>query len=533
MKLSDLIGAGLTFVSGPDPEGVAIGRLRFRAQDVGPGDLFAALPGTRADGHDFIDAAVRQGAAAVMIRADRAADIPRPARAALLTAPDTRKALARIAARFHGHPSRDLCLIGITGTNGKTTVAYLVDRILSAAGLRTGMVGTIQYRYGDIAVDAPMTTPEAPDLQRMLAEMRDAGVTHVIMEASSHALSPAMARLEGCRFDVGVFTNLSQDHLDYHRDMETYWDCKKRLFTDFLNGGRPGTAVINRDDPRGRTLAGELGGPVIAVGSGPDCAVGAEVRRNDLTGIAARIRTPAGSFDCRSALSGAHNVENLLCAAGVGAALGIPLAAMAAGIESAAAVPGRLERVPTGPDERRTVFVDYAHTPDALKNVLTALRPLTRGRLIAVFGCGGDRDRDKRPKMGRIAASLSDLAVVTSDNPRSEPPLAIIEEILPGVREGVGGRRTADRRQRTEDRGQRTDDRGRRTDDGMQGNDFVVEPDRRKAIHMAIEAARPGDVALIAGKGHETYQILGDRTIDFDDKQVALEALSTPERKAG
>jgi len=513
MKLSDLMGADLTFVSGPDPDTVAIGRLRFRAQDVGPGDLFAALPGTRADGHDFIDAALRQGAAAVVIRADRAGDIPRPPRAALLTAPDTRKALARIAARFHGHPSRDLCLIGITGTNGKTTVAYLVDRILSAAGLRTGVVGTIQYRYGDIAVDAPMTTPEAPDLQRMLAEMRDAGVTHVIMEASSHALSPAMARLDGCRFDVGVFTNLSQDHLDYHRDMETYWDCKKRLFTDHLKtGDRPGAAVINLDDPRGRILAGELGGPVIAVGAGPDCAVGAEVRRNDLTGIAARIRTPAGSFDCRSALSGAHNVENLLCAVGVGAALGIPPAAMAAGIESVTAVPGRLERVPAGPDERRTVFVDYAHTPDALKNVLTALRSLTRGRLIAVFGCGGDRDRDKRPKMGRIAASLSDLAVVTSDNPRSEPPLAIIEEILPGVREGVGGRRTADGGQRT---------------------DVVVEPDRRKAIHLAIEAARPGDVVLIAGKGHETYQILGDRTIDFDDKQVALEALSTPERKAG
>jgi UDP-N-acetylmuramyl-tripeptide synthetase len=451
---------------------------------------------------------------------------------ALLTAPDTRTALARIAARFHGHPADDLLLIGITGTNGKTTVTYLVDRILSAAGFRVGVIGTIHYRYGDTVTDAPMTTPEAPDLQRILAEMREAGITHVVMEASSHALDPATARLHGCRFDVGVFTNLSQDHLDFHHDMETYWGCKKRLFTHHLtDGDRPGFAVINLDDPRGRSLAAELDGPVVTTGNGPDCAVTARVRRTDVTGITARFQTPAGAFDCRSPLSGDHNLENLLSAVGAGTALSLPPAAMAAGIESVAAVPGRLERVISDPHDPRTVFVDYAHTPDALKNVLTALRPLTRGRLICVFGCGGDRDRDKRPKMGRIAATLSDLAVVTSDNPRSEPPLSIIEEILPGV--GMGGeRRAEDRGQRTENGKRKTEARGEETVEGGRRG-FLVESDRRKAIHLAVTEARDGDVVLIAGKGHETYQILGDRTIDFDDRQVALEALSAPERKAG
>ncbi len=524
MTLRELLTPDVTPIAGPAPESVSVRGIRYRSQDVGPGDLFVAIPGTRADGHQFIDMAVRQGAAAVVVRADRAGGpittVPSPG-LAVLTAPDTRRALARLAARFYGHPSRDLCLIGITGTNGKTTVTYLVDNILSAAGLRTGVIGTIHYRYGDITLDAPMTTPEAPDLQRMLADMRDAGVTHVVMEASSHALAPDLARLDGCRFDVAVFTNLSQDHLDYHRDMATYWACKQRLFTDHLAGGdRPGTAVINTDDPNGRDLAAALTGPVVTVGGNPGCTVTADVFRNDRTGITARMRTPAGAVDCRSTLSGDHNVENLLCAVGVGTALSIPLTAMAAGIESVTAVPGRLERVPAEAGDDRTVFVDYAHTPDALENVLTALRPLTRGRLITVFGCGGDRDRDKRPKMGRIAATLSDLAGVTSDNPRSEPPLAIIEESLPGVEEALGG-------------GQRTADSGQWTDDSGQKTGVVVAPDRREAIQLAIAEARPGDVVLIAGKGHETYQILGDRTIDFDDKSVALAALSPSRRKAG
>jgi UDP-N-acetylmuramyl tripeptide synthase len=270
---------------------------------------------------------------------------------------------------------------------------------------------------------------------------------------------------------------------------------------------------------------------VVTTGNGPDCAVTARVRRTDVTGITARFQTPAGAFDCRSPLSGDHNLENLLSAVGVGTALSLPPAAMAAGIESVAAVPGRLERVISDPHDPRTIFVDYAHTPDALKNVLTALRPLTRGRLICVFGCGGDRDRDKRPKMGRIAATLSDLAVVTSDNPRSEPPLSIIGEILPGVGMG-GGRRAEDRGQRTGDGKRKTEAQGEGTEEGGRRG-FLVESDRRKAIHLAVTEARDGDVVLIAGKGHETYQILGDRTIDFDDRQVALEALSAPERKAG
>lgn len=492
-------------IAGPEPDALSISGIRYRSQDVEPGDLFVAVPGIRADGHDFIQTAMEQGAAAVVIREDRAGEVFKPTDTAIVTAPDTRKALANIAARFYGHPSRDMRLIGITGTNGKTTVSYLVDRMLSAAGHRSGVLGTIHYRYGDIFLDASMTTPEAPDLQRMLADMRDAGITHVVMEASSHALAPAMARLDGCRFDVAVFTNLSQDHLDFHRDMETYWGCKKRLFTEYLTGTpRPGTAVINTNDPRGRSLASELAGPVVATGNSPNADVTARVHRNDVAGITARIETPDGGFDCRSSLSGAHNVENLLSAIGVGTALSLSLAAIKAGIESVAAVPGRLEKVIAGPGDDRSVFVDYAHTPDALKNVLTSLRPLTRGRVICVFGCGGDRDRDKRSKMGRIAASLSDLAVVTSDNPRSEPPLSIIEDILPGVRDALGER-----------------------------NEFLVEPDRRRAIHLAIAEARPGDVVLIAGKGHETYQILGDRTIDFDDRKVALEALSFCERKTG
>ena len=498
MRLSDLISTPPT--PGPDPE---IRSIHTRAQEVQPGGLFVAIPGFTADGHDFIGDALSAGAAALVVEKPPAGGVDAP----VVVVPDTRREIARIAARFHGHPAEELFLIGITGTNGKTTVTFLVDRMLQAAGRPAGVIGTVSYRYGGTQTAASMTTPEAPELQRILREMADAGVSHVALEASSHAI--ALHRLESCPLDVAVFTNLSQDHLDFHGDMDAYWEVKQRLFTRHLKEGpSPGRAVINVDDARGRVLAGRLNPPPITVGTDGDPAVRATLTRSGLTGMAGTITTPAGPFSFQTALIGAHNIENILCAVGVGISAGLSLEAIASGIEAAGAVPGRLERVPD-PDGR-FVFVDYAHTPHALENVLAALRPLTPGRIICVFGCGGDRDRDKRPKMGRIVARGADLAVVTSDNPRSEVPEAIIAEILPGVTaEGAGGLALT-----PED-----------LLDGRWERGYLVLPDRRAAIDLAIRAARRDDVVLIAGKGHETYQIVKGRVLPFDDRAVARNAL--------
>ena len=485
----------------PDPD---ITSLHSRAQNVKPGGLFVAIQGFAADGHDYIDQALANGAVAVVVQ--------KPLRlstgVASIEVEDTRRALAALAASFYGHPSEKLVVVGITGTNGKTTTSYLIERIFLQAGYAPGVIGTVNYRYAGETYDNPVTTPESLDLQRILSRMLAAGVTHVILEVSSHALD--LHRVDGCWMDVGVFTNLSQDHLDYHKDIETYWRCKKSLFTDILRSGpkqKRAAAVINRNDPKGEELVRIVGLKKITVGDARDNTVQSDISKQDLSGIVGRIDTPAGSFDFRSSLVGRYNCENILCAAGVAVALDIPTAAIKAGIENAAVIPGRLEPIPN--QGQRFVYVDYAHTPDALRNVLAALTAMAGRRVLCVFGCGGDRDRGKRPQMGKIAAQMCDLAVVTSDNPRSEPPLVIIDQIL------VGTRQVCRREYSAAELGNGTPEKG-----------YAVEPDRRKAIRLAIAASNPGDTVLIAGKGHETYQILGGKTIAFDDRTVAAQALA-------
>jgi UDP-N-acetylmuramyl-tripeptide synthetase len=472
--------------------------------------MFVAIEGQTADGHSFIHQALQNGAVAIVTQKEP----PQPylkeclaqavqSQPIIIRVADTRMAMADLAARFFGEPSENLTLIGITGTNGKTTVAYLIESILLQAGLKTGVIGTINYRYAGKTFSNPMTTPESLDLQRILAQMIDEGVTHVVMEASSHAMD--LYRIRNCWFDVAVFTNLSQDHLDFHGDMQSYWSSKRRLFTEYLAQGpkrERAVAVINYDDPRGMELADSLPLPVITTGSSSGCRIKAENFQCKLIGTAGKVATPEGSFDFKTPLVGVHNVENILSAAGVGAALNIAPSTLKAGIATLSTIPGRLESIAN--NTGRFVYVDYAHTPDALDNAVSAIKKIAPARIICVFGCGGDRDKKKRPLMGEIATRLCDLSVVTSDNPRSEDPLAIIEQILPGARQANG-----------------VEYSGRDLEEGFEEKGFVIEPDRRRAIELGIKASRRDDAVLIAGKGHETYQILGNATIDFDDRKEA------------
>lgn len=508
MKLSELIaGLPLRAVMPQNPGRATadpqIDSLHIRAQNVQPGGLFVAVRGFVADGHDFIDTALQNGAVAVA--AER--ELPLPPGIALVLTEDSRAALSALAARFYGDPSQALTVIGITGTNGKTTTSYLIESILREAGASVGVIGTVNYRYAGQEFDNAVTTPESLDLQRILAGMRAAKVTHVVLEVSSHALD--LHRVDHCRFDVGVFTNLSQDHLDYHKSMAAYWASKKRLFTELLPRGPKAAravAVVNTDDPKGAALTEQKNLRWLTVGTGSANDVRPELRRQDLSGFRGRIHTPLGTLELQSPLVGRHNRENILCAVGAAVALEVPRESIARGIAAATRIPGRLEPVTAGTDNR--VYVDYAHTPDALENVILSLRSVSRGRLVCVFGCGGDRDREKRPLMGRIAAGLCDLAVVTSDNPRSEPPLQIIEQVLAGVLE------VTSRQYRAEE-----------LPGGFSQPGYLVEPDRRRAIRTAIRAAGTEDVVLIAGKGHETYQILEDGKVHFDDREEARRAL--------
>jgi UDP-N-acetylmuramyl-tripeptide synthetase len=501
MKLARLIAAVQpTAVSGLAGEGPEVAAIHCSSRAVEPGGLFVALRGLNADGHDFITEAVERGAVAVVAERPVNAAVP------VIIVPGTRRALAELADRFYGQPSAAMTVAAVTGTNGKTTTTFIVEQILKEAGLKTGLIGTIETRFAGRTLPSPVTTPESLDLQRILSDMRAAGTTHVVLEASSHAI--AMARIHCCRMDAAVFTNLSQDHLDYHGDMAAYWATKKRLFTEYLaSGPKAGraVAVINTDHAAGRELAEEVRGSAIRVGTEEGCTVRGADLTCSLAGIRGRVILPGARFEFTSSLVGRHNIENILCAAGTGLALGIPTPAIRAGIEALAHVPGRLEQVGRG--SGRHVYVDYSHTPDALKHALSALRGIGARRIICLFGCGGDRDRTKRPLMGEIAARLSDLAVVTSDNPRSESPQAIIDEIIPGLRRAgaaeatVGGATAAESKR------------------------FIVEADRRRAITIALGAAHPGDTVLIAGKGHESYQIIGSRTIHFDDREEAAAVL--------
>lgn len=508
VRLSDLTPS-LTVASLVGPGDAEIRSIHYDSRTVGPGGLFVAMKGLHADGSRFIEDAIARGAVAIVT--EKTATASRPD-VTLIQVPNARQALASIASQFWGNPSTGLCLIGITGTNGKTTTAYLIESVLEAAGFPVGVIGTIDWRFQGNHFQTPVTTPESADLMEMLRRMKDGGVSHCVLEVSSHAID--MDRVRSCEFDIGVFTNLSQDHLDYHKDMDAYWQCKKRFFTDRLSHGPKSdraVAVINWDDPRGRELTEAISLRTFRTGSSTPCDVRSEDGRVTLAGTSGTIRTPKGSFTFESRLVGEHNVQNILSATAAGLALGLPLTVIERGIRNLGKVPGRLETVPNHHD--LSILVDYAHTPEALENVLTALRKLTRHRLITVFGCGGDRDKTKRPLMGGIASRLSDLAILTTDNPRTEPPDRILAEIECGVTsEGhIAKYEAAELLQ------------------GRNGRGYTVEPDRKRAIELGVRLATPGDCLLIAGKGHETYQIVGSRTVPFDDRVEvggALERLS-------
>jgi len=480
-----------------------IDSVHYDSRTVTPAGLFVAIQGHRWDGYTYIEEAIENGAVAVLTEKEWSG---RPS-ISVAQVENARLALAAVSSAFYGDPCRELCMIGITGTNGKTTTAYLIESILNAAGLEVGVIGTINYRFGGQSFTSPVTTPESLDLMRLLRKMADSGVTHVVLEVSSHALD--LHRVAFCEFDVGVFTNLSREHLDYHHDMETYWQCKRELCVGRLGvGSKRGraTAVTNWDDLKGKELYGEVSVPCLRAGLSDDCEIRAQDINLTKDAASGRVRTPEGEFDFTSSLVGKHNVYNILSATGVAIALGLPLDTIQKGIMDLRGVPGRLECVTN--DLGLSVFVDYAHTPDALENVLSVLRGLTSGRMITIFGCGGDRDRDKRPMMGATAGRLSDLVVLTSDNPRTEAP----EAILAGIVEGTAAVQSHQYELHELAK-------------GFETPGYVVEPDRRKAIALGLGAARSGDTVIIAGKGHETYQIIGETTIPFDDRVEAKKAI--------
>jgi len=466
--------------------------------------LFVAVAGMKFDGHLFVPEAVRRGAKAIVYEKE----IARHASYTSIRVRDSRRALGVLGKNFFENPSGALGLVGVTGTNGKTTVTYLLESILREAGHEPGVIGTVNYRWGTKVLPASHTTPESFELQRLLAEIRSAGITHVVMEVSSHALE--LRRVEDCEFDLGIFMNLTQDHLDFHGTMEDYYASKKRFFTDLLAGeknGRRQGRIINIDDPWGRRLAEELGAKgLVTFGIDSIAFVQAKEAELSLGEIRAEIETPAGAFPLRAPLSGRFNLYNILAATAAAFHLGIPLSAIQRGIETAKPVPGRLEKISeTG---EPAVFVDYAHSEDALKRVLQNLARFRKGRIITVFGCGGDRDRGKRPLMGRAAAEQSDRVIVTSDNPRTEEPLAIIGAIEGGIDASVMKKISPEEIRAA-----------------GAGKTYTVVADRREAIGLAIGMASPDDIVLIAGKGHEDYQIIGTVTIPFDDRTVGREAL--------
>jgi UDP-N-acetylmuramoyl-L-alanyl-D-glutamate--2,6-diaminopimelate ligase len=464
-----------------DPR-LAVAHVTHDSRQVQPGSMFVAIRGLAADGNQFADAALRKGAAVVVSEAAAPPGVP------WVRVPDARAALAVFSAAVLGDPARSLRLVGVTGTNGKTTTTYLIDAALRAHGERVGLLGTVQYRIGDRVAEAVRTTPEASDLQALFREMVDAGCSHAVLEVSSHSLE--LKRVHGCAFQVAVFTNLTRDHLDFHGDMDRYFAAKRQLFDPLLR--EDGQAILNADDDRSAEIAAVSRGRVWTYGLERPADFRARDIALSLDGTRFHVDSPAGSFEITTPLLGRFNVSNLLAAFGASLALGVPPETATLGLRSLHGVPGRLERVDAGQDF--TVVVDYAHTDDALKNLLETVRELGPRRILTVFGCGGDRDKTKRPLMGAVAARLSDVVVVTSDNPRSEPPEAILEEI----QRGMNGRRHSERH---------------------------VIVDRREAIARALEMAGPGDAVVIAGKGHETYQVLRDRTIPFDDRQVARHVL--------
>jgi len=509
MRLSALIAslppelAAKRFIgSSEHGEELVVCGLAYDSRDIAPGDVFFALRGASVDGHDYLEQALDLGAAALCVE-ELPKDFDLRGRVAVVVS-DTRRALAPMSVAFFGAPSQDLLMLGVTGTNGKTSVTYLCESILGRAGRRVGLLGTVEIRYGAERLRATNTTPESLDLQQTLRAMHTAGIDSAVMEVSSHGLE--LGRVSGCDFDIACFTNLTQDHLDFHGDMEAYRVSKERLFRFHLAPGA--RAVVNIDDQAGASIvrAAESANASVLRVSRHDASADIFLEEADvgIEGSRACVRTPAGSLDVTLPLVGAFNLENMLVACGAGIAAEIPLPAIREGIDHCPQVPGRMERVGADLPQAPTVLVDYAHTPDAVEKVLASLRPLCSGRLIAVFGCGGDRDRAKRSLMAEAVARYADRIVATSDNPRTEDP----ERILDDVVQGLGDRRVG-------------------TPSTFEGaeNSYLRVGDRREAILAAIAIARPQDTVVLAGKGHEDYQIIGRERLPFDDREEARRAL--------
>jgi UDP-N-acetylmuramoyl-L-alanyl-D-glutamate--2,6-diaminopimelate ligase len=489
MKLRELLAK----VNLPQPEHSAleleVNRICTNSHGCQPGDLFIGMPGTRVDGGEFWQSAMKQGAIAAVITPKAAIKQPPTEEVCVIQTDDMIATCSEIAAAFYNYPARKLNMIGVTGTNGKTTTSHLIEYFLYQAQQPTALFGTLYTRWQGYNQTATHTTPFAVELQSQLAVALAAGNQYVVMEVSSHAL--AQGRVRGCDFEVGVFTNLTQDHLDYHQDMEDYFQAKALLFSEEYLQGK---AVINLDDPYGQRLIEHLDHPKVWTYSvnNPEADLYTSNLDYQPTGVSGVLHTPVGEVEFNSPLVGQFNLANLLAAAGTALYLGIDLKTIADSLPQFTGVPGRMERVEVNPNQDISVIVDYAHTPDSLENLLKASRPFISGKMICVFGCGGDRDRTKRPLMGKIAAQLADIAVVTSDNPRTENPAQILKDVVAGIPDTV--------------------------------TPIIIE-DRATAIATAIKDAQPGDGVLIAGKGHEDYQILGTEKIHFEDREQARLAL--------
>ncbi|GAB4236038.1 MAG: UDP-N-acetylmuramoyl-L-alanyl-D-glutamate--2,6-diaminopimelate ligase [Elainellaceae cyanobacterium] len=495
MKLKDLLATLPIASSLPNHPALEadVKGLATNSHACQPGDLFIGMPGTRVDGGEFWSSAIAAGAVAALVSpmaAQKPASSPELQTSCVIPFANMQQACAQLAAAFYGYPTQKLKLVGVTGTNGKTTTTHLIEFLLNRADQTTALMGTLYTRWPGYQQTAVHTTPFSVELQKQFAEAVEAGCDYAVMEVSSHAL--AQGRVLGCAFEVAVFTNLTQDHLDYHKDMEDYFQAKALLFSpDYLKG----RAIVNLDDPYGKRLLAQLPAEQVWSYSVQDSS--ADLWTSDLIyeseGVRGILHTPKGELAFQSPLVGQFNIANLLAAVGAALHLGLELETIAQALPGFTGVPGRMEQVQISPEQDITVVVDYAHTPDSLENLLRAARPFISGRMICVFGCGGDRDRTKRPKMGAIAAELADWAVVTSDNPRTEDPERILQDILTGIPTEVSP---------------------------------TVMVDRAEAIRLAILQAQPGDGVLIAGKGHEDYQILGTEKVHFDDREQAREALT-------
>ncbi|MGH9713239.1 MAG: UDP-N-acetylmuramoyl-L-alanyl-D-glutamate--2,6-diaminopimelate ligase [Candidatus Acidiferrales bacterium] len=483
MELPEIFaGAEIATITGPAE--LEVGSISYDSRKVTPGALFFAFHGEKLNGMEFVADAIERGAIVIASEQPRREGVSREITWVQLLPGSERRGLARAAANFYGHPADALKLVGVTGTNGKTTISFIVDSILRAAEFTTGLVGTTGYRTPKGDRKAVNTTPESLDLQQMFAEVRDAGGTHAVLEVSSHAL--AMERVWGCHFTVAIFTNLTRDHLNFHKTFEDYFAAKRRLF-EGMGAGAPDVAVVNADDPYAPRLEG-LAKRTWTYGLNGALDLTTKKFALSFNGLEFTAETPAGKIQVRSSLVGRINVYNILAAIGAGIGLDIPVKKIEEGIAGLALVPGRFQRIDEG--QPFFVVVDYAHADDAMRNLITTARELNpSGRIITVFGAGGERDRSTRPLMGEASGSLSDLVILTSDNPRGEDPLRIINDVVVGLQK-------------------------------VNAN-YRIEQDRDAALEMAIEEARPGDIVLLAGKGHENYQILRDRTFEFDDREKA------------